>query len=148
MRLPGVKSLVLVADDPKVVRDVRVALRHAAGLRVAATIDGRFTARAPLSELRPDLVLVDEMCQRTNAFARLREVGLAAPHAIAVLLCDAPEHALVDDALAAGARAVLSRRLHPTVLGAQLSAAADGAIVLLLRAADAHRWGETARTSA
>jgi DNA-binding NarL/FixJ family response regulator len=147
-RLQGVKSLVLVADDPTVVRNVRVVLRHAAGLRVAATIDGRFAVRARLSELRPDVVLIDEMCQRTNAFARLREVTLAAPQAMAVLLCDAPERAMVDDALAAGARAVLSRRAHPALLGAQLIAVANGAIVPLARRAGAQRWDETARTSA
>jgi DNA-binding NarL/FixJ family response regulator len=141
-----VRSLVLVADDATVVRNVRVALRHATGCRVAATVDGRFAARARLSELRPDIVLVDEMCQRTNAFARLREVGEAAPRAKAVLLCGAMERGLVDDAIASGADAVLSRRLHPSVLGALLRAIADDAIVHLPPAPA--QWAAPARTSA
>ena len=118
-----------MADDSTVVRNVRVALRHATGCRVAATVDGRFAARARISELRPDIVLVDKMCQRTNAFARLREVAEAAPGAKAVLLCDEIEDALVDDALACGAHAVLSRRLHPFVLGTLLRSIAEDAIV-------------------
>ena len=136
-----------MADDATVVRDVRVALRHATGCRVAATVDGRFSARARLSELRPDIVLVDEMCQRTNAFARLREVSEAVPGAKAVLLCGAMDRALVDDALASGADAVLSRRLHPTVLGTLLRSIADDAIVHL-PPAPAQWPGALARTSA
>lgn len=136
-----------MADDATVVRNLRVALRHATGCRVAATVDGRFAARARLSELRPDLVLVDEMCQRTNAFARLREAGDAAPQAKVVLLCGTMERALVDDALACGADAVLSRRLHPSVLGTLLRSIVEDAIVHV-PPAPAQGLGAVARTSA
>ena len=39
------KSLVVVADDPLTIRSNRFALRHAAGFRVIATIDGRGSAQ-------------------------------------------------------------------------------------------------------
>ena len=121
-----VKNLVLIADDPEVVRSIRAALRCSADCRVVATVDGRFSARARLSEVRPDIVLVDEMCQRTNAIARLRDVREAAPSAMAVLMCDGAETGLAGDALVSGADAVLSRRLHPAAFGSLLGAYADG----------------------
>ena len=125
------QKLVLIADDTEVVRSVRVALRYAAACRVAATVDGRVSARARLSKVRPDIVLVDAMCQRTNAYARLRDVREAAPSAKAVFLCDGTEAGLIDDALACGAHAVLSRRLHPATFGSLLGAVADGTLVHL-----------------
>ena len=142
------RSLVLVADDPAIVRDVRIALRYAASCRVTATLDGRYAARAQLSKLRPDVVVVDQMCQRTNALARLREVGEAAPDAKAVLLSDAMEAALVEDALACGAHAVLSRRLHPSTLGTLLREVVEGTVVRLPPAARAQRPVTLARTIA
>ena len=81
------KTLLVVADHPMVVRAIRLALRHTAGLRVVATVDGRWSARGSLAELRPEIVLVDEMCQRTNALARVRE---AAEEATDCLLYTSP----------------------------------------------------------
>jgi DNA-binding NarL/FixJ family response regulator len=149
-----VKNLVLIADDTEVVRSIRLALRSSADCRVVANFDGRFSARTRLSEVRPDIVLVDEMCQRTNVLARLRDVREAAPAARAVLMCDGTESGLVGDALASGAHAVLSRRLHPAEFGSLLSALADGAVVHLSAGAHpvspspAHRGLALVRTSA
>src|SRR5215204_268425 len=105
------KSLLLIADHPMVVQAIRVALRHTAAFRVVATVDGRSTARDRLSELRPEIVLVDEMCQRTNALARLREAREEAPGAMVVLLASGLEPAAVSEALEAGAHAVTSGTL-------------------------------------
>jgi DNA-binding NarL/FixJ family response regulator len=138
---------VLVADDPTIVRNVRVALRYAAGCRVAATVDGRYAARSWLSELRPDVVLVDEMCQRSNSFARLREAREAVPGARTVLLCDSMEHALLGRGIASGAHAVVSRRIHPSALGTLLVAVAES--VPACAAPVPAQWpAELARTSA
>lgn len=123
------KNLVVVADHPVVVQGIRLALRNAAGFRVLATLDGRGSVRARLSELQPDVVLVDEMCQRTNALARLREAGEEAPAAIAVLLSTGLDALAVDDAFEAGARAVIARRLPPATLGTLLREVVHGNVV-------------------
>ena len=120
---------MLVADAPTVVRSIRVALRYTAGFRVVATVDGRSSARRALSELRPDVVLVDEMCQRTNALSRLRESREAAPAATVVLLSGSLEAAAIEAAIAAGADAVISRSLHPATMGALLRETVDGNVV-------------------
>jgi len=120
---------MLVADAPTVVHSIRVALRHTAGFRVVATIDGRASAREALSELRPDVVLVDEMCQRTNALSRLRESREAAPGAMVVLLSGNLETAAIEAAIDAGADAVVSRSLHAATLGTLLREVVDGHVV-------------------
>jgi DNA-binding NarL/FixJ family response regulator len=123
------RSLLVVADHPMVVREIRLALRHTAGFRVVATVDGRGSARSQLLELRPEVVLVDEMCQRTNALARLREAAEEVPDAKVVLLASALHPAALDDAFAAGAHAVLSRSLHHATLGTLLREIVHGTVV-------------------
>ena len=123
------KSLVVVADHPMVVQSIRVALRHTAGFRVVATVDGRAPVRAVLAEHRPDIVLVDEMCQRTNAIARLREAAEELPEAKIVFVAGSLDPALVDEACEAGAQAVISRQLHPVTLGTLLREVVHGNIV-------------------
>jgi DNA-binding NarL/FixJ family response regulator len=123
------KSLLVVADHPMVVQAIRLALRHTAGLRVVATVDGRGPVRKQLSDLRPDVVLVDEMCQRSNALARLQEVAEEAPQAKAVLLATGLDGSPLDDAFEAGAHAVISRQLHPVTLGTLLREVVHGNVV-------------------
>lgn len=129
------RSLMLVADAPTVVRSMRVALRHTAGFRVVATVDGRSSVREALSELRPEVVLVDEMCQRTNALARLRESREVASAATVVLLSSSLERAAVEAAMDAGADAVISRSLHPATLGTLLRETVDGNVIHVPRPA-------------
>jgi DNA-binding NarL/FixJ family response regulator len=130
------KSLVVVADDPLTIRSNRFALRHAAGFRVIATIDGRGSARAELARLRPDVVLVNDMCQRTNVLARIREAGEAVPAAKVVLLSGRMDGPWFDEAFAAGADAVIARTLRPAALGLLLQEVADGTVVHAPRVRD------------
>ena len=128
------KSLVVVADDPLTIRSNRFALRHAAGFRVVATIDGRGSARDEVARLLPDVILVNDMCQRTNVLARIREAGEAAPGAKVVLLSGRMDGPWFDDAFAAGADAVIARTLPPPALGLLLQQVADGNVVHAPRA--------------
>jgi DNA-binding NarL/FixJ family response regulator len=123
------KRLLLVADHPVVVQAIRVALRHTAGFRVVATLDGRSSIRSALSNFRPDVVLVDEMCQRTNAVARLREISREWPDAKLILLSTALDPTVLDEALDAGADAVISRQLHPATLGTLVREVVEGNVV-------------------
>jgi DNA-binding NarL/FixJ family response regulator len=124
-----VKTLAVVADHPMVVQAIRLALRNTAGFRVVATLDGRAPVRIELAQLVPDVVLVDEMCQRTNAIARLREASEELPAAKLVLLSTALDGAALDDAFEAGAEAVVSRQLHPVTLGTLLREIVHGNVV-------------------
>ena len=123
------KRVLVVADHPSVIGAIRLALRHAAGFRVIATVDGRACVRAPLSESQPELVLIDEMCQRTDALLRVREAFEEVPRATIVLLSSGLGTAALDDAFELGAHAVISRRLHPATLGTLLREVAHGNVV-------------------
>lgn len=123
------KRLLVVADDPGIVRSNRFALRHAAGFRVVATVDGRGSVRAQLARLQPEIVLVNDMCQRTNVLARIREAAEEAPDAKVVLLSGRMDAASCDDAFEAGAHAVVARSLRPAALGTLLHEVAHGNVV-------------------
>lgn len=124
------RSLVVIADDRSIVSRVRLAARYAAGVRVVATLDGREALALDAAALQPDVVLVDEMCQRLNTLARLREVGAAVPGAAVLLLASNHDRHAVHDAFAAGAHAVLRRDVGAPALGALIGEIALGHIVL------------------
>ncbi len=124
------RSLMLVVDDAATIGRVRLALRHAAGIQVAATLDGRGSIRDELSRRAPDVILVDEMCQRMNTVARLREASTESPGATLLLMADRCDDVSLQDAYGAGAHAVLSRRMPASILGSLIGEIAQGRLII------------------
>jgi DNA-binding NarL/FixJ family response regulator len=114
------KRLMIVADHSFVVQAIRLALRQTAGFQVVGFFDGRGSVRDALAELRPDVVLVDDMQDSSNAIARLREVAEDAPDAKSLLLTLKMEDEWLDQVFEAGAQAVVSKTVHPVSLGTLL----------------------------
>jgi DNA-binding NarL/FixJ family response regulator len=123
------KRLMIVADHSFVVQAIRLALRQTAGFQVVGFFDGRVPVRDALIELRPDVVLVDEMQESENALARLREAKELAPDAKSLLLSVRMDPSVLEDAFEAGAHAVLSKTVHPVSLGTLLREIAQGNVV-------------------
>lgn len=119
----AMKRVLIIADDAFVVHAIRLTLRGATDLEVVGSLDGRGPVGARLLELHPDLVIVDDMENPDDALDRLREVGKVLPDAAALLLTLRCDREWTDQALAAGAQTVLSKTVHPVVLGAALRAA-------------------------
>jgi DNA-binding NarL/FixJ family response regulator len=119
----AMKRVLIIADDAFVVHAIRLTLRGATDLDVVGSLDGRGPVGARLLELHPDLVIVDDMENPDDALDRLREVGKVLPDAAALLLTLRCDREWTDQALAAGAQTVLSKTVHPVVLGAALRAA-------------------------
>jgi DNA-binding NarL/FixJ family response regulator len=124
------RSLVLIADEPAIVGRMRLATRYAAGVRIAAMLDGREGIAPEIAAYAPDVVVVDEMCQRMNTLARLQEIRDCTNGTTVLLLASARSSARVADAFAAGAHAVLSRDVRPPALGAVISEIACGRMLL------------------
>ena len=124
------RSLVLIADEPANVARMRLATRYAAGVRVIATLDGREPVAAEIAALAPDIVVVDEMCQRINTLTRLQEVRDSGAGATVLLLVPAHSRALAGDAVAAGAHAVLSWDAPAPALGTVIGEIALGRVLL------------------
>jgi DNA-binding NarL/FixJ family response regulator len=112
--------MLVVADDVLSVQRSRFALRHAGAFRVVATLDGRASARAALARLRPEIVLVNELCLRTNLVARIREAREELPGATIVVVSRRRQ-----DAIAAGADTVVPGDVRPPALGRLLREIAD-----------------------
>jgi DNA-binding NarL/FixJ family response regulator len=123
------KRLMIVADHSFVVQAIRLALRQTAGFQVVGFFDGRGPVRDALLELKPDVVLVDDMQETENALARLREVTELAPEAKSLLLTLRMEPEWLDEAFEAGAHAVVSKTVHPVSLGTLLREISQGNVV-------------------
>jgi DNA-binding NarL/FixJ family response regulator len=123
------KRLMIVADHSFVVQSIRLALRQTAGFQVVGCFDGRSSVSRALTELRPDVVLVDDMQEPEYALARLGEVTEEAPDAKALLLTLRMDQEWLDSVFATGAHAVLSKAVHPVSLGTLLREISLGNIV-------------------
>jgi DNA-binding NarL/FixJ family response regulator len=131
------KRLIIIADHSLVAHSIRLALKQTTGFSVVGVIDGRVTARDALMDLRPDVVLVDEMhdaradgAQRSDhAFARLREAADHAPGAQRLLLTLHMDEERLNEIFEAGAHAVLSKDMHPVSLGTMLREVVRGNVV-------------------
>ena len=123
------KRLMIVADHSFVVQAIRLALRQTAGFQVVGFFDGRGSVRNALQELRPDVVLVDDMQETENALARLREVAEEAPQAKSMLLTLQVDPDWLEQAFEAGAQAVVSKTVHPVSLGTLLREISHGNVV-------------------
>jgi len=123
------KRLMIVADHSFVVQAIRLALRQTAGFQVVGFFDGRGSVREALIQLRPDVVLVDDMQETENALARLREITAETPDAKSLLLTLRMETDWLDEAFEAGAQAVVSKTVHPVSLGTLLREISHGNVV-------------------
>jgi DNA-binding NarL/FixJ family response regulator len=131
------KRLVIIADHSMVEHSIRLALKQTAGFQVVGVIDGRVSARDALLELRPDVVVVDDMHDpRADeardpdyAMARLRECGEHMPDAQRLLLTLRMDEAWMNEVFEAGAHAVLSKSMHPVSLGTMLREVVRGNVV-------------------
>lgn len=129
------KRLMIVADHSFVVQAIRLALRQTAGFQIVGFYDGRSPVRDALLELRPDVVLVDDMQETENALTRLREVGEVLPEAKSLLLTLRMESEWLDQGFSAGAHAIVSKTVHPVSLGTLLREISNGNVALRHQAA-------------
>src|SRR5215213_5727687 len=106
------KRVLILADHSLVAHAIRSALRQSAGFDVLGFVDGRQCARECLSELKPDVVIVDDMRSPDLALQRLRDAAEKAPEADTVLLTLCMEDDRLDEAFNAGATAVISKTMH------------------------------------
>src|SRR3954470_6143363 len=111
---PGaaMKRLLIGAHAALVVHAIRRALRQTTGFEVVGMLDGRTSLRTRLRELRPGVVVVDDMRDPAHAPGRLREVAEELPDAMAILLAAGMEGERTDEAFEAGAEAVVSKGMH------------------------------------
>ena len=123
------KRLMIIADHSLVVHAIRLALRQTAGFQLVGLVDGRQSAEGHLVELRPDVVLIDDMQDPADALLRIREVRDQAPQAKVLLLTLRMEDEWLEQVFQAGAEAVISKAVHSVALGTLLREVVQGNVV-------------------
>jgi DNA-binding response OmpR family regulator len=114
------RPLVLIADDqPEITKLVALSL-EAEGFRVLTAQDGP-TALAQLSDVNPDVLLLDIMMPGMTGIEVLREVR--EHHPVPVILLSARSSAAsVTEGLNLGADDYVTKPFHPSELGARIRA--------------------------
>lgn len=122
------KQVLVISEQPLSGESIRHALRHARGCRAATRLDGTMPCGAPVAELRPDVILVDEMHARAAMLSRIREARSAAPAARIVLVTRDLAADNLADAIEAGADAAIGRSMDAMTFAMLVSAIAAGQI--------------------
>jgi DNA-binding NarL/FixJ family response regulator len=115
-----VKRLMIVADNSFAAQSIRLALRQTAGFQVVGFMDGAAPIGARVSELGPDIVVIDDAQEAEQSIDRVRELSELLPEAKLVFLTIRMDAAVVDLAFDAGADAVISKAVHPVSLATLL----------------------------
>jgi DNA-binding NarL/FixJ family response regulator len=130
-----VKTVLIVADSSFFVETIRLSLRSAVDLEVVGKLDGRVSVRHQVRLRQPQIVLVDEMEAAGHALARIRECREEAPGATIVALTMRMDETWIAQALAAGARACVSKSAHLPSLDTILLEIVNGHVVVVPPAA-------------
>ena len=122
------KRLIIVADHSFVVEAIRLTLRQTPGFEVAGYVNGRNSCSTIIASQQPHVVLVDDMGRPEMAVERIGEITAAAPDATVVLLTMQMDAEWLDDAMDAGAHAIVSKAVHPVSLGTLVREIAAGSV--------------------
>ena len=109
-------KLLLVDDQAAVRRGLRMRLALEADFVVTGEAEDGMSALALMSELRPDVVLMDAQMPRMDGIIATVALRAAFPEAAVVILSLHDDEATRKQAAAAGASAFLSKHAADTTL--------------------------------
>lgn len=113
-------KVMIASSQPALVRELELLLAESYPIQVVGVVpDGRTTIDRAIA-YRPDILLVDEAIGVVPALDVVRQIALAAPGTAALVVAAKPDAALLQQALVAGARDVLSRPLMLDALRSSL----------------------------
>jgi DNA-binding NarL/FixJ family response regulator len=124
----GTRRVLVVANHPGIVYAFRRALQQATGFTLIGYVSSQAPVGAVLVDSRPDVVVIDDLCAPAEAVKRIREVRLRLPEAKIVLLVSDTSLDWIEDAVRAGAHAVLSKTIDPVAAGVLLREIVRGTV--------------------
>lgn len=128
---------VLIVDDHPVVREgAALLLRGDPGITIVGWAPGARDALTAVTQLRPDVVLLDLRLPDMLAPEATRAIKARLPHVRVLLFTAHPEHAAIEAALRAGADGCLLKDVDRDTLTRALRDVAAGTHVLDPRIAD------------
>lgn len=114
------QRLMIVADNSFAAQSIRLALRQTAGFQVVGFVDGSVPVSDRVTQLAPDLVVIDDTHEPEAAHARLAELRDLLPDVKRVFLTLRMEDETLAQAFESGADAVISKSVHPVSLATLL----------------------------
>lgn len=108
------KARVLVVDDAIFMRKMISDIIEGNDMEVVGEADTGALAVEKYKELKPDLVTMDIIMPEMNGIDAVRQIMLSDPQARIVMCSALGQQALVQDALAAGARDFLIKPFNPS----------------------------------
>ena len=108
------KARVLVVDDAIFMRKMISDILEGHGMEIVGEADNGQLAVEKYKELNPDLVTMDIIMPEMNGIDSVREIMAVDPQARIVMCSALGQQALVQDALAAGAKDFLIKPFNPS----------------------------------
>ena len=142
----GARRVLVVANHPGIVYAVRRVLRQTAGFTLVGYVAGHGPIGPVVADACPDVVIVDDLGAPAEAVKRIAEVHRGLPSAKVILFVPDAGLDWLEDAVSAGAHAVLSKTIDPTSAGTLLREIVRGTVFHCL-ADPAIRAGRVARES-
>jgi DNA-binding NarL/FixJ family response regulator len=124
----GTRRVLVVANHPGIVYAFRRVLRQTPGFALVGYVAGHAPVGAIVADARAAVVLVDDLGAPAEAVKRIAEVHETAPSAKVVLLVPDTGMAWIEDAVRAGAHAVLSKTVDPVCAGTLLREIVRGTV--------------------
>ena len=124
----GARRVLVVANHPGIVYAFRRVLRQTSGFTLVGYVNGHSAIGPVVVDARPDVVIVDDLGAPTDAVKRIGEVRADLPGAKVVLLVPDMKLDWLEDAVCAGAHAVLSKTIDPTSAGTLLREIVRGTV--------------------
>ena len=118
-------QVLLVDDEPSILRGLRMRLGLESDIRVVGEAADGSAAVDMASRLSPDVVLMDVNMPVMDGIAATRELASRAPGSAVVILSMHDDHDTADRALAAGAVAFVAKQQIDKALLAAIRAAAQ-----------------------
>jgi DNA-binding NarL/FixJ family response regulator len=124
----GARRVLVVANHPGIVYAFRRVLRQTSGFTLVGYVTGHSPIGPVVADARPDVVIVDDLGAPLDAVKRIAEVHAEVPAAKVVLLVPDTSLEWLEDAVCAGAHAVLSKTIDPTSAGTLLREIVRGTV--------------------
>jgi len=120
---------VLIADDHKlIVQGIRRALEEDGGFDIVGEASAGSQVMPLVSQLRPDLVLLDLRMPGLDGLMCLDQIKKRFPETKVVIISAATDEKLIQTALKRGASAYIVKTVDPADLPAALRQALDGTV--------------------
>jgi DNA-binding NarL/FixJ family response regulator len=124
----GTRRVLVVANNSGIVYAFRRVLRQTSGFTLVGYVAGHAPVGAIVADARPDVVIVDDLGAPSEAVKRIAEVHSALPAAKVILLVPETNLDWIEDAVRAGAHAVLSKTIDPVSAGTLLREIVRGTV--------------------